>query len=333
MARDISFLSDDDPHRERESNANPPNGVSDGGFHVPEPPPAKTPASPPLPPPPAPVSPPPTAVPIVTPAPPRRNGARTRGNGGSTDGASNDRPTVPTPDRPPVVPVPNETRRAELTPRKLRRISLLPPELEGTRDERRWVPVTAIAGMGVALLLIVVPWALLRSAVTRERHAAEVIDRDAAIIERELEDAATALRAHEGRVRRASAAVALLDRHLTWAGVFPLIESRTLPGVVYESFATDANGSIALSAMAPNIRAVAEQIAAWRGAPFVRRVDASNAASTVDEVGVTRAVRFDLRITVDPTLFSQTGNVSGTTSGTAIAPPPPPAGSETGSVP
>lgn len=103
---------------------------------------------------------------------------------------------------------------------------------------------------------------------------------------------------------RAAATRVILARHRAWGPFFRLLESRTLPDVAYVNVNADAAGMVTVSATAPSIRTAMEQVVAWRAAELVRAVDLASIASTVDDLGVTRGVRFDLKITLAPDAFA-----------------------------
>lgn len=211
-------------------------------------------------------------------------------------------PPIP-PERPHHVP----SARA----RPLAGITLIPGEFR-TAVALGWERFVALVGIVLSLAVIGSAWAFLRVRVATEERAAGGAEAQVQALVERLETTREELRTSEALLRRATIATSLLSEHTTWTSFFRLLEERTLPAVTYENLTADMNGSIVLPASAPDIRSAAEQVVAWRSASGVRAVESSGITVIVDEVGVSRGARFDLRLTVDPTMFrpapSRAGN-------------------------
>ncbi|MDO8425050.1 MAG: hypothetical protein Q7T01_00845 [bacterium] len=256
---------------------------------------------------PSPLPPRPSAAPTPQPAPNRAAApsasviASTRKSAGRPAGQG--RPAVP--EEAPRLHIPKLGRKT------LRAVSLIPSEFKKKPVSAKWPQLVAIVGVALSIPLIAVPWAILSNRIvdareeTRavEARRTDVLSRIAAM-EREVES-------YRVTAKRAVVLQSIVAQHGTWGPFFDLLEARSLPGMRYEQLTVDANGTVTLPTVAPNLRVAAAQLVAWQEEPRVQDLGLSGFSSVIDELGITRGIRFDLRMRVDPALFTDAGRLSG----------------------
>lgn len=186
-------------------------------------------------------------------------------------------------------------------------ITLIPEEFRTTATAPALWPLwVGGAALGLALVLVGGAWMTLSRVIAREWGVVGSLETRRDALRRQLAESERAMTTLRATTRRATVVTTLLPSHRRWEPLFALIEARTIPGVRYEGLTADVNGAINMPTIAPNMRVAAEQMVAWRTAPSVVEATASGLASEVDELGVIRGVRFDLRIRLDPTVFMAT---------------------------
>ncbi|MBI2482625.1 hypothetical protein HYV74_00425 [Candidatus Uhrbacteria bacterium] len=186
-------------------------------------------------------------------------------------------------------------------------ITLIPEELRATATAPPWWPMW-VGGIATALAVLLIggTWFTLSRLIAREWEVVGALETRRDGLRKQLAESERALEPLRATARRATAVTKLLPSHRRWGPVFALIESRTLPGVRYEGLTADVNGTVSMPTVAPSIRAAAEQMVAWKATPKVTETTASGVLSDVDDLGVVRGVKFDLRLRLDPELFRLT---------------------------
>lgn len=167
----------------------------------------------------------------------------------------------------------------------------------------------SIALIGVAIAVIGGSWAVLSRQIVAERIVVQKIEADQAALRDRVADVQATLQSYDATIRRARAARALLAQHQRWSTFFRTLEGRTLLRTTYQSLAVDVAGSVMLAATAPDVRSAMEQLVAYTGVPDIRQSESTSITNVVDEVGVIRGVQFDVRLEMDPAVFSRTDNV------------------------
>ncbi|MFH1430378.1 MAG: hypothetical protein ABIG71_02525 [Candidatus Uhrbacteria bacterium] len=188
--------------------------------------------------------------------------------------------------------------------RALRGITLIPDELRKRPIHPKWPQIVAIIGLALVVPLIGVPWMLLQSRVEIEQATTNALESQRSMLIAKISDAERDVDAFRATSRRAVALDELLNQHGSWERFFEYIEDMTIPGVRYESLTADAGGSVMLPTSAPNMRTAAAQLSTWKEAEEVQDFNASGISTTIDEFGVARQARFDLRLSVNPSLFT-----------------------------
>ncbi|MBI2426644.1 MAG: hypothetical protein HYV34_02250 [Candidatus Kerfeldbacteria bacterium] len=69
--------------------------------------------------------------------------------------------------------------------------------------------------------------------------------------------------------RQISGIAYLLDHHTEWTNVFDILEDYTLPTVYYESMTVDVGGKMTMTAIAPDMKAVVDQLRVFRLYPEI----------------------------------------------------------------
>ncbi|MBI4142637.1 hypothetical protein HY480_02060 [Candidatus Uhrbacteria bacterium] len=187
--------------------------------------------------------------------------------------------------------------------RALKGITLIPTEFQKATVHPAWTRTATGVATIVAIACITVGAVVLERMIGTLEATAAAREVESAALEAEAKAVTSDLDRSAGTLRRARAIRGLLATHLGWDSIASALEERTLPGVSYDAFAADAQGTIALSVRAPSVRTAAEQIVAWRSTPIVRSVESSSLASALDALGVVRGVRFDLRMTIATDAF------------------------------
>ncbi|GEM_PF-4470801 len=96
----------------------------------------------------------------------------------------------------------------------------------------------------------------------------------------------------------------LLDQHVYWSKIWPVLESRTVPDVYFVRVAGDAQGALIVDAIGKDLVSVAQQIVALRDDPMVRsanvtgitfnrlveKIDAHTNRESVKSVGFSIAI-------------------------------------------
>ncbi|MDO8462864.1 MAG: hypothetical protein Q7S96_01130 [bacterium] len=208
---------------------------------------------------------------------------------------------------PRAVPVAGEGERLHIPAlgrRALRSISLIPSELKKKPVSPTWPRLIAVVGIALTIPLVGIPWAMLSSRVTREQEETRVVEARRSDVLSRIAAMERAVESYRVTADRAIALQAIVEQHGTWKPFFDLLEARTLPGMRYDQLSVDANGTITLPTIAPNLRVAAAQLVAWQEEPRVEDLGISGFSSVIDELGITRGIRFDLRLRVRPDLFT-----------------------------
>lgn len=97
----------------------------------------------------------------------------------------------------------------------------------------------------------------------------------------------------------------LLQRHRYWTKALAVLERTTIDEVFYTTFASSADGSLALSAHGRDYGSVARQIVAFRqAADAIQRADISGATAITDaETKQILQVDFSVGLTLRPEIF------------------------------
>lgn len=182
-------------------------------------------------------------------------------------------------------------------------ISLIPTAAGAGVTSERAIRTAILSGVALAVC-VAGGWFVLREFTAREQAPLDaLVSMRMQNTTDELAATARDRRPIEATVRRATAVRSLLDGHRAWGAFLRLLEERTLPGIEYQNLTADVDGTVTLSVQAPSTRAAAEQLVALRATQSVQAVDATGLSTTVDELGVTRGARFDVRIRIDPRMF------------------------------
>lgn len=305
--------------QEQRKKSAPGNGGASGAFYVPEPTadsrqpiavkpstPAPIISSPPTPAPPessASIPSVPATIPKPSAVPPRGNGKmngtarRTNGRNGHTEGKSGRNQALMT-ERgslhvPPAPAVSAGTAR---------RISLIPGELRGV-GASRWERGILIGSVVISIAVVLGAWYVLQAQITYAQSEVAEVEQQYTASQERVAKAINNLKQYEASARRADAVRTLLTSHRDWSAFFRILEGQTLPSASYQTLTADANGSVAVTVTVPSVRSATEQFIAWSSSPNVIGVESSGLSATVDEVGVVRGVRFDLRLKVSPDAF------------------------------